>query len=212
MDKHSRRLTAFDRLLIGLQQLARPKPARIIPSPSQNLPDDPLTDEQRKHSAGLMRVNHAGEVAAQGLYTGQAVTARTQATRDLLNQAGLEEQAHLQWCNQRLDELSSQPSKLTPLWHGGSVIIGGLNGLLGDRWSLGFVAETEHQVEKHLQGHLLRLPADDHRSRAVVEQMLSDEAGHRISATTAGGKALPWPMKLAMKATAKVMTITAYRL
>ncbi|MEL0082744.1 MAG: 2-polyprenyl-3-methyl-6-methoxy-1,4-benzoquinone monooxygenase [Gammaproteobacteria bacterium] len=212
MDKHTRRFTAIDRLLIGLQQLAPPKPTRVIPSPAENLPDDPLSDEQRRHSAGLMRVNHAGEIAAQGLYTGQAVTARAQATRDLLNQAGLEEQYHLQWCTQRLDELSSRPSQLTPLWHGGSIVIGGINGLLGDPWSLGFVAETEHQVEKHLQGHLQRLPADDHRSRAVVEQMLNDEAGHRVNATIAGGKTLPWPVRLAMKATAKVMTTTAYRL
>ncbi len=211
-DTHSRHYSSVDRLIVRIQQHFSPRTAPTTPSPAEEFQDEPLTPAEQRHSAGLMRVNHAGEVAAQGLYIGQAATAREDSTADLLRQAGRDELDHLRWCQERLAELSAKPSALTPLWHGGAVAIGMLNGLGGDRWSLGFVAETERQVEKHLSSHLPRLPASDHRSRAIIERMIDDEAGHRMSANAAGGRALPWPMKVAMRLSAKVMTTTAYRL
>jgi len=220
-----RQYSAADRLIIGLQQLARIIPEQAsnaltdpildsqlpVEYPGNDQLDNPLTDANQQLSANLMRVNHAGEVAAQGLYVGQAACARIDSTREFLRAAGQQERDHLQWCQQRLTELHSRPSLLSPFWHGGSVVIGVLNGLRGDSWSLGFVAETERQVEAHLQKHLTRLPQTDHQSRGIIEAMLKDEAIHRTDAVAAGGKSLPWPVHAAMKLSAKVMTATAFR-
>ncbi|RLA10194.1 MAG: demethoxyubiquinone hydroxylase family protein [Gammaproteobacteria bacterium] len=211
MNPDPRRHSTVDQLLIGIQQLGQSRSVTTTPSPAEQWPETLLTDPEKRHVTGLMRVNHAGEIAAQGLYIGQAATARGETTRNLLRNAGQEEQNHLHWCHQRLTELSAKPSALTPIWHAGSILIGGLNGLRGDRWSLGFVAETEHQVEKHLSKHLSRLPPGDQRSRAIIEQMISDEVHHRASAIEAGSRALPWPVRIAMRISARVMTITAYR-
>jgi ubiquinone biosynthesis monooxygenase Coq7 len=156
-----------------------------------------------------MRVNHAGEVAAQGLYHGQALTARNPATRALLERAAREESDHLAWCEQRLKELNDRPSLLDPLWYAGSFAIGALAGLAGDRHSLGFVAETERQVERHLDGHLEQIPPDDARSRAIIEQMRADEREHGELARAAGGATLPRPVQDLMRATARIMTTTA---
>jgi len=157
-----------------------------------------------------MRVNHAGEVAAQGLYHGQVLTARSAATREAMRRAAAEEGDHLAWCRDRLEELGSRTSLLNPIWYAGSVAIGAAAGLLGDRLSLGFMAETERQVEGHLDGHLERLPADDLRSRAIVEQMKEDEVGHGQSALAAGGAELPAPVPHLMRLVARFMTGTAY--
>jgi len=207
-----RAYSPLDRLLelaeTGLRaSFARPASTRPTPGiPAPTPPDE----GRRRHVAGLMRVNHAGEIAAQGLYRGQALTARNPATRDALRHAAAEEGDHLAWCRDRLDELGSRPSLLNPLWYAGSVAIGALAGLCGDRASLGFMAETERQVEGHLERHLTRLPEDDLRSRAIIEQMQSDEAGHGRAAIAAGGAPLPEPVPQLMRMSARVMTGTAY--
>jgi 3-demethoxyubiquinol 3-hydroxylase len=169
-----------------------------------------IADADRASSAALMRVNHAGEIAAQALYHGQALVARSPATRDLLLNAAREETDHLAWCETRLHELDSRPSLLNPLWYAGSFAIGAMTALLGDRTSLGFVVETERQVEGHLDEHLTRLPPDDLRSRAILETMRSDEIAHGVTAKAAGGTELPAPVRVLMRATARVMTSTAY--
>ncbi len=185
------------------------RPASTRPTPG--IPSvSPADDGRRRDTAGLMRVNHAGEIAAQGLYYGQALTARTPATRAALLRAAAEEGDHLAWCRDRLDELGSRPSLLNPLWFVGSVAIGAIAGLAGDRASLGFMAETERQVEGHLETHLARLPEDDQRSRAIVEQMQADEVSHGRAAMAAGGGPLPEPVPQLMRLTARIMTRTAY--
>jgi ubiquinone biosynthesis monooxygenase Coq7 len=210
-----RRLTPLDRLLeqadLGLRAaFGRPHAQR--PSPAGDL-DGHLSDEQaRRHAAGLLRVDHAGEVAAQGLYHGQALTARRPEIRQAMEQAAREEGDHLAWCRERLEELGERPSLLNPLWYAGSVLIGALAGAAGDRWSLGFMAETERQVEGHLEDHLARLPAGDARSRAILEQMKVDETAHARAAMEAGGSPLPGPVRRLMTLTSRVMTGTAYRL
>lgn len=171
-----------------------------------------LSPEERAHSAGLMRVNHVGEVCAQALYQSQKILAKDPKTRDLLDQAASEEMDHMAWCEERLKELDSRPSLLNPIWYFGSFGMGLLAGLAGDRWSLGFVAETEKQVERHLDDHLEKLPEIDLRSRAIVEQMRTDEIEHGASAIQAGGKELPAPIKLAMAGISKIMTTTAYKI
>jgi ubiquinone biosynthesis monooxygenase Coq7 len=181
-------------------------------SPADDLSESPLDDAQRKRVAGMMRVNHAGEVAAQALYEGQAATARLDTVRDAMAQAAEEENDHLAWCAQRLHQLNDRTSLLNPLWYAGSWLIGAGAGLAGDRWSLGFVAETERQVIRHLDGHLEQLPGDDVRSRAILEQMKEDETRHGTTAVEAGGADLPAPVRFAMRLTAKLMTTTAYRL
>lgn len=205
-------LSPFDRLLdlaeTGLRgSFARPVSSRPTPGISGVQPGDPV---RRRHAAGLMRVNHAGEIAAQGLYQGQALTARRPETQAALRQAAAEEGDHLAWCRVRIDELGSRPSLLNPLWYAGSVAIGAIAGLFGDRASLGFMAETERQVEGHLADHLDRLPADDQRSRAIVEQMQADEIGHGRAALAAGATMLPEPVPRLMRLAARVMTGTAY--
>jgi ubiquinone biosynthesis monooxygenase Coq7 len=207
-----RGLTPLDRLLeladAGLRaSFARPPSAR--PTPGNPAPA-PADEGRRRHTAGLMRVNHAGEIAAQGLYYGQALTARMPATRAALMRAAGEEGDHLAWCRDRLDELGSRPSLLNPLWYAGSVAIGAIAGLFGDRVSLGFMAETERQVEGHLAEHLARLPDVDLRSRAIVAQMQADEVHHGRAALAAGGAPLPPPVPRMMRFGARIMTGTAY--
>ncbi|MGH8250778.1 MAG: 2-polyprenyl-3-methyl-6-methoxy-1,4-benzoquinone monooxygenase [Steroidobacteraceae bacterium] len=208
----SRTLTPLDRLLeladIGLRaSFARPASTR--PTPGNPAPA-PVDEGRRRHAAGLMRVNHAGEIAAQGLYYGQALTARAPETRAALLRAAGEEGDHLAWCRDRLDELGSRPSLLNPLWYAGSVTVGAIAGLFGDRASLGFMAETESQVEGHLAGHLARLPDEDLRSRAIVAQMQADEVNHGRAALAAGGTELPRPVPRLMRFCARIMTGTAY--
>lgn len=182
------------------------------PDPAAALSEAEMSTGERRHAAGLMRVNHAGEVSAQGLYAGQALTARLPDVRDKMERAALEENDHLDWCARRLEQLDSHKSLLNPLWYAGSFAIGAAAGLAGDKWSLGFVAETEHQVIKHLDGHLKELPPQDARSRAVVEQMKADEAQHATVALQHGGAELPGPVKRVMGLTSKVMTTLAYRI
>jgi ubiquinone biosynthesis monooxygenase Coq7 len=190
------------RALSGAVTATRPSPAsdRTIPA----APDD------RRHAAGLMRVNHTGEICAQALYSGQALVARNPRVRSALQAAAAEERDHLAWCRGRLDELDARPSLLDPLWYAGSFAWGVTSGLAGDRWSLGFLAETEAQVERHLEGHLECLPADDDASRAIVEKMREDEARHGNTGRALGAADLPYPVKRAMQAASRVMTRTAY--
>lgn len=209
-----RTLTPLDQLLIRADQALRAtlgRPAATRENPALGVVDHLADGQERQHAAGLMRLNHAGEVAAQGLYHGQAITARSQATRAAMSQAAREEGDHLAWCRDRLDELGAAPSLLSPLWYSGALAIGLLAGLGGDRYSFGFMAETERQVEGHLDDQLSRLPADDARSRAILEQMKADEIGHARTAIDAGGAELPAPVRLLMRAAAGVMTRTAYR-
>lgn len=202
-------LVAADRALrsvFGAAQASRPLPE---PPPEADTSAAMSTEECRV-AAGLMRVNHAGEVAAQALYHGQSMLARSDRTRELLEDAAREEADHLAWCERRLTELGSRPSLLNPVWYAGSFAIGALAAAVSDRTSLGFVAETERQVEHHLSGHLDRLPRADTRSRAIVEQMRHDESGHGDQAKRAGAAELPAAVRAVMRGTARVMTGTAY--
>jgi ubiquinone biosynthesis monooxygenase Coq7 len=209
-------ISAADRALRAL--LAPPAAGRPVPPVPQNgqdgapKRDDALSAEQKRESAALMRVNHAGEVAAQALYHAQALFARDPEVRKFMLHAAREETDHLAWCETRLTELGARPSVLNPLWYAGSFGIGALAALVGDKASLGFVAETERQVEGHLKSHLERLPADDARSRAIVEAMVRDEVGHGQQAQSAGAAKLPGPVRELMRRTARVMTHTAYRI
>ena len=207
IDRLDRLIIAFDRVL---RAAARTDPGSASESPADNIADGVLDERERRHSAGLMRVNHAGEVAAQALYQGQSLVAREPEIREAMEQAAREENDHLGWCRMRLEELGSAPSVLDPVWYAGSLAIGAAAGLAGDRWSLGFVVETERQVVEHLDGHLSRLPDGDHRSRAVLRRMQSDERHHATRARAAGGTPLPPLVRRAMRAASKVMTRTAY--
>lgn len=211
-----RRLTPIDRCIAqfdrALRTLFAPAPEASRPYPAADLPEPALGPRERRHAAGLMRVNHAGEVCAQALYHGQSAAARESGTRDQFEQAAREEADHLRWCEQRLEELGERTSLLDPLWYAGSFLIGAGAGLAGDRWSLGFVVETERQVEAHLGDHLDRLPPADERSRAVVRQMQADEARHGNQARQAGGRDLPRPVQQAMRLTAGIMKSIAYRI
>lgn len=200
----------LDQLLVSADRALRSLLAPATASrPTPGRPAPVADDAERRRTAGLMRVNHAGEIAAQGLYHGQALVARDPGTRALLERAAREETDHLAWCEQRLAELSERPSRLDPLWYAGSFAIGALAGLAGDRASLGFVAETERQVERHLDGHLAQIPQTDARSRAILEQMRADEIEHGQLARDHGGAELPRPVRQIMRATARVMTTTA---
>ncbi|MBV1910933.1 MAG: 2-polyprenyl-3-methyl-6-methoxy-1,4-benzoquinone monooxygenase [Kangiellaceae bacterium] len=180
-------------------------------NPSDHLADESkLSAQEKSHAAGLMRINHCGEVCAQALYQGQALTAKLPEVREKMEQSAAEENDHLQWCSDRLSQLDSRTSLLNPLWYASSFTIGAVAGALGDKWSLGFVAETEHQVVKHLDSHLKQLPQGDLKSRVIIEQMKQDEEHHATVAIEAGGAALPAPVKLVMKSMAKVMTKTVY--
>lgn len=180
--------------------------------PDAGLDETEMSEAEKRHAAGLMRVNHSGEVCAQALYQGQSLTARNPEAAKALVEASDEETEHLAWCEKRLGELGSRKSFLNPLWYAGSFGLGVLAGALGDKWNLGFLAETERQVEGHLDGHLTSLPAQDAKSRAIVEQMKSDEIKHAETALAHGGAELPMPVKLAMKFSSKIMTRTAYYL
>ena len=203
-----RLITEFDRALRAIAGVA----SAARPSPAQGKPEARLDEAERSHAAALMRVNHVGEVCAQALYQGQALTARDAGARQTLEHAAREEQDHLAWSAARIRELGGRPSLLNPIWYAGSLAIGACAGALGDRWNLAFLAETERQVEEHLSGHLDKLPAADERTRAVVEGMRSDEAKHRASAVALGAAELPPPAKEAMRLAARVMTTVAYRL
>lgn len=180
--------------------------------PDANLPDATMTDAEKKHAAGLMRINHSGEVCAQALYQGQALTARDPAVQQKLQQAAQEETEHLAWTSKRVHELGGHLSVLNPLWYTGSLALGAVAGLLGDKWNLGFLAETEKQVGGHLQSHLDKLPQQDVKSRAVVQQMYVDETQHSEMAKQLGGAELPVPVKKLMQASSKVLTHVAYRI
>ena len=208
----ARRIDFLDRLIgeidKAIKVLTVPSQARAglaVPSPA-----DSLSKHECEESARLMRVNHAGEVAAQALYQGQALTARDAAVKAAMQQSAAEEADHLAWCEQRLSELGARPSVLNPLWYSGSFAIGVMAGALGDKASLGFVAETEAQVESHLGEHLERLSAHDLRSRAILERMQHDEVRHGANAASLGGSRLPLPVSMAMRAVSKVMTLSSY--
>ena len=209
-------MTPIDRLIIefdtalrsvvGGANAQRPTPG------SESGANIALDSEQRKHAAGLMRVNHVGEVSAQALYQSQKLVARNSEIKEMLDRSGQEELDHLAWCETRLKELGSHTSYLNPFWYAGSFAIGLAAGLAGDKWSLGFVAETEKQVENHLESHLKKLPEEDDRSRAIVDQMRLDEIEHGQAAVHAGGVALPEPIQKIMQAMSKVMTTAAYKI
>ncbi|HVY05870.1 MAG TPA: 2-polyprenyl-3-methyl-6-methoxy-1,4-benzoquinone monooxygenase [Burkholderiales bacterium] len=201
-----RAIAGFDRALRTL--FARATSAR--PIPGAELQDARLEDADRRKAAALMRVNHAGEVCAQALYHGQALTARSEAARQTLEHAAAQETEHLAWTGERIAELGGRTSLLNPVLYAGSFAIGAASGLLGDKWNLGFLAETEKQVEGHLEGHLDRLPADDRKSRAIVEQMKQDEAGHARAAVDHGAAELPLPAKHLMRIASRIMTKSTY--
>ena len=202
-----RMIVEFDRALRAVAGVG--EPARR--SPANGLPEADLSAPEREHAAALMRVNHVGEVCAQALYQGQALTARDAGARRTLEQAAREEEDHLAWSAGRIRELGGRPSVLNPLWYAGSFAIGAFAGALGDKWNLAFLAETERQVEEHLTGHLEALPEADRRTRAVVEAMRADEARHRASAVELGAAELPEPARRAMHLASKLMTTLAYR-
>ena len=197
----------FDRALRAIAGVANAS----RPSPGEGKPEAQLDDPERSHAAALMRVNHVGEICAQALYQGQALTARDMRAKAALEQAAREEEDHLAWSAERIRDLGGRPSLLNPFWYAGSLAIGALAGALGDRWNLAFLAETEHQVEEHLTRHLSSLPAEDVRTRAVVEAMRRDEAKHRVTAVRMGAAELPGPAKALMRLASKVMTTVAYR-
>jgi len=203
-----RLIAQFDRALRTVSSVTDATRA----SPAGSVPEADLDASARAHAAALMRVNHVGEVCAQALYQGQALTARDPRARATLEQAAKEEQDHLAWSAERIRELNGHPSLLNPLWYAGAFAIGSIAGAIGDRWNLGFLAETERQVEQHLAGHLQKLPPEDQRTRLVVEAMRQDEAKHRDTAMRLGAAELPAPARLAMRFASRVMTTIAYRI
>jgi len=212
----TRNISPVDKLIsqadAALRTIFGNPPLSGRPNPAATHTEIDLSETEKKHIAGLMRVNHSGEVSAQGLYQGQALTARLPKVREKMEQAAIEENDHLVWCQQRLNDLGAHKSLLNPVWYSGSFLIGATAGMLGDKWSLGFVAETEHQVVRHLDEHLKSLPEYDQRSRAILEQMKVDEAKHATTALHHGGAELPGPVKGLMGLMSKVMTRTAYRI
>jgi 3-demethoxyubiquinol 3-hydroxylase len=203
----------IDRLIIEFDMALRAvlAPARSVrPMPGSNLPEAELADNEKRHVAALMRINHCGEICAQALYQGQALASQNPAITTALHQAAQEEGEHLAWTECRLSELGGRKSLLNPLWYAGSLSIGIMAGKLGDAWNLGFLAETERQVETHLNGHLRRLPERDRKSLAVIEQMKIDEVGHAHAAERLGARELPGVIKQAMRFASGVMTRTAY--
>lgn len=213
---HARHYTPADRFVAHLDQALRTvfgtPPTTGRPYPAKGVEEGELSDTERRHAAGLMRVNHCGEVCAQALYQGQSLTARDPGVRQKMQRAADEENDHLVWCRTRLTELDSRTSLLDPAFYLGSLALGVTAGAAGDRWSLGFLAETERQVVTHLSGHLGRLPEADARSRSIVEQMRTDEGEHAGMAVAAGARELPRPIKAMMRLTSRVMTATTYRL
>jgi ubiquinone biosynthesis monooxygenase Coq7 len=206
----------LDRLIIefdkGLKTLAA-NAHSVRPHPDKNITQTTeLSADEKRHAAALMRINHCGEVCAQALYNGQALTAKNPQTVSALEQASKEETEHLAWCEKRIHELGGRTSLFNPIWYAGSFTLGAIAGALGDKWNLGFLAETERQVGAHLNRHLDELPAADEKSRAILEQMKTDEAEHAATAIHLGGAELPAPVKAAMQGMSKVMTSTTYHL
>ncbi|MFC4528833.1 2-polyprenyl-3-methyl-6-methoxy-1,4-benzoquinone monooxygenase [Dyella halodurans] len=211
---NARTLSPLDRLLAGLERALEtvagsPEAGRA--SPAEAFDESDMDDAERRHAAGLMRINHTGEVCAQALYDGQAALARSEENREHLEHAASEETDHLAWCAERLKELDSRPSLLNPLWYAGSYVIGAAAALAGDPVSLGFVVETERQVEAHLEEHLDKLPPQDERSRAILTQMQADEVRHAHEAKLRGGIDLPFPIPGLMHLSSMVMKAVAYR-
>lgn len=211
---NQRQFTPIDRWLVGvnsaLSTIGTRTSRQTRPNPAGDLAETTLSERERAHAAALMRVNHAGEVAAQGLYQGHGAVSRDAEIAEQMRGAADEELDHLEWCGQRLRELGSRPSVLSPIWYSGAFLIGAASGLLGDRWSLGFVEETEKQVSEHLTGHLSMLPQGDKRSRAIVTTMREEEETHGANANAAGAARLPRPIRHLMRISAKIMTGTAY--
>ena len=209
-----RNITPIDRFINGIDQAVRTvfgsPQVTERPNPATDQPEPELNETQSRQVAALMRINHTGEVCAQALYQGQALTAKLPKVRKSMERAAQEENDHLDWCESRIHDLHSHTSYLNPLWYAGSFALGAAAGVVGDKWSLGFVAETERQVVKHLDSHLAQLPEQDDKSRAILEQMKSDELHHATIALEAGGAELPKPVKKAMAVMSKVMTGTAY--
>ena len=205
----------LERLIAGadnaLKTLTTPKPQAARPSPAAGTDEARLSDDERRHAAGLMRINHAGEVAAQGLYQGHALMSRSSRVHSQLQHAADEEFDHLAWCRERLDQLGEGRSRLDPVWYAGAYVIGAASALAGDRWGLGFIDETERQVAEHLDDHLGKLPPRDARSRKVLGTMKAEEERHGADARKAGGAALPAPVRGLMRAAAGIMKATAYR-
>lgn len=209
-----RNYSPLDKLFINLDTALRTIAGKPIiterPNPAEGIDETQLSASERELAGRLMRINHAGEVSAQGLYQGQALTAKLPEVREKMERAALEENDHLEWCERRAKELGTHVSYLNPLWYGGSVAIGALAGLIGDKWSLGFVVETEHQVCRHLESHMAKLSPEDQKTHAILQQMHDDEARHADMAQAAGGAPFPSPVKALMQLTSKVMTKTAY--
>jgi len=205
----------LDHLIISIDSALRMSSGAPVeakrPNPATDVPDLVMEESHRQHAAGLMRINHSGEICAQALYAGQAATARNPDVQAEMQKAADEEIDHLNWCKERLDELESKPSLLAPLWYAGSFAIGAAAGLAGDGWSLGFLKETENQVEAHLANHITKLPAEDARSRAILDQMKIDEAKHAQMAEDSGAFDLPGPVRGLMKLTAGAMKAVAYK-
>jgi len=205
-----------DKLLMGVDQTLRTlfgnPQITERPNPSQGIPETELNDTERDRIGRLMRINHTGEVCAQALYQGQALTARDPTVRDSMQRSAAEENDHLDWCEQRVEELGGRLSLLNPLWYAGSFAIGAAAGVAGDKWSLGFVSETENQVESHLDHHLDQVPLSDQRTRVILEQMKADEIQHGQKARNHGAATLPGPVRMLMTATAKIMTTAVYRI
>lgn len=210
-----RRLTPIDQLLVNLDSGLRTTfgnpPLTERPNPAEGIEDTELSTEEREMAGRLMRINHAGEVSAQGLYQGQALTAKLPDVREKMERAAMEENDHLEWCERRLNELGTHKSLLNPAWYFGSLAIGAIAGAAGDKWSLGFVAETEHQVIRHLDEHLEQVSDKDQKTRAILEQMKEDEGHHATVALQHGGAQLPWPVrKILMPLMSKVMTKSSH--
>ncbi len=216
MNPVNRNLTTIDHLILNFDQALRTLFGRPLvterPNPAEACSHSELPEEKRDHVARLMRINHTGEVCAQALYQGQALTARKPEVKRAMERSAREENDHLAWCEERVEELGGRLSLLNPFWYAGSFALGAAAGLAGDKWSLGFVSETEKQVEGHLDEHLAQVPESDCRTRAILEQMKEDEIRHGQKARAHGGVELPKPVKLAMKLMSKVMTTTVYRL
>lgn len=211
----TRNYSRLDQIIISIDNALRISSGESAeakrPNPATEVPEVVMEEAQRQHAAGLMRINHAGEICAQALYAGQAATARNPDVQAEMQKAADEEIDHLSWCKERLDELESRPSLLAPLWYAGSFAIGAAAGLAGDGWSLGFLKETENQVEAHLEGHIRKLPPEDARSRAILDQMKIDEAKHAQMAEDSGAFDLPRPLRRLMKLTAGTMKAVAYK-
>jgi ubiquinone biosynthesis monooxygenase Coq7 len=209
-----RNYSIWDKLCLSADQAVRALTHNVHtsgePYPAKGVKEPTLDDEQRKHAAGLMRVNHAGEICAQALYHGQGVVSRSEAVQVKMQQAAIEEGDHLYWCQQRIEELGSHTSYLNPVWYAGSFCIGMVAGMIGDAWSLGFVVETERQVIRHLEGHMESLPPEDERSHKILKRMEQDEAKHRDEAIAEGARELPEVVKGVMTVVSKVMVKTAY--